>query len=180
MRCCRLCQRSQSITDSTVLKVGVAAEELNVDNAWRVCTAIRELWRYCRSIIDVFWLGIGKPIKHCYDFFKYVRSEVGTVVAYFIKKCCRKSKEKVKIAGKRALEEAVLKMRKLSVDMEHSDSGLSGDELTTENGTGLRHRRRKGSIMDGQHKRQEDEEKEPLYSAQSAVDGITYFKDQDI
>merc|ERR1719208_295185 len=98
-KCCRLCQRSQSLTDSStkILKAGVRVE----GNVW----FMTNVWNYCKSIFDVFWLGIGKPIKHLYDFCRYIRSEAGTVIGICIKKCCRKSTQKVKIAGKMVLEQ---------------------------------------------------------------------------
>ena len=185
MRCCRLCQRSQSLTDSStqILKAGASlkdgADELNAmnainvnaDSAWRACNAVREIWRYCKSIIDVFWLSIGKPIKHSYDFFRYIRSEVGTVVAFCIRKCCRKSKEKVKIAGKRVLEEAKMRVpsldrtrsenasdqssensdggddeeKKENINNEHSQSEYQRIKLNVMEMEGLRHRGKRGS-----------------------------------
>ena len=212
MRCCRLCQRSQSLTDHStqILKAGVrikdTAAEVDGAAAWRACTAVREVWRYSKALIDVFWIGIGKPVKHCYDFFRYVRSEVGTVVAICIKKCCRKSKEKVKIAGQRVLEEAVMKMRRPSLETEGPQTaptdGHGGDEevdlvantkgqkaikeaVSTE---GLRRRgggrsagtqpmSENGQSGNGERKRNEEEHKSPMYSA---VRGIPYFKDQAI
>jgi len=132
-RCCRLCQRSQTLTDSTqILKVGVRAlnTETNMDGntGSSVYTAFVFVWNYCKQIIDVFWMGIGKPIKHSYDFFRYIRSEVGVHLAICITKCCRKSKEKVKSAGKSLLKEARLKMKSREKEKEkekESDSELS-------------------------------------------------------
>ena len=82
------------------------------------------VWNYCKGIIDVFWLGIGKPIKHSYDFFRYIRSEVGTVVGICIAKCCKKSTQKVKIAGKMVLEQVKTKVDQMRDSDDESADGL--------------------------------------------------------
>ena len=82
-KCCRLCQRSQTLTDSStkILKAGMGsmnnAQRVKIDSntAYSICNAIRYIWNYFKPIVDAFWLGIGKPIKHSYDFFRYIRSE---------------------------------------------------------------------------------------------------------
>ena len=88
------------IKDSNkILKVGVEGlKNMNENRGVNDAGVIRYVWNNLKSIIDVFWIGIGKPIKHIYDFCKYVRSEVGSVVAKCLKKCCKKSTEKVKNA----------------------------------------------------------------------------------
>eukprot|EP01084_Bolivina_argentea_P216364 367593_1 len=94
LKCCRFCRQTQVITDSKILKVGVNG--INVINKTQNNGIFTYIWNNLKGIIDVLWLTIGKPIKHSYDFFRYIRSEVGIVVAKCIRKCCKKSTEKVK------------------------------------------------------------------------------------
>ena len=68
--------------------------KIDSNTAYSICNIIRYIWNYFKPIVDAFWLGIGKPIKHSYDFFRYIRSEVGTVVAICIRKCCRKGRDR--------------------------------------------------------------------------------------
>eukprot|EP00485_Elphidium_margaritaceum_P013406 CAMPEP_0202732378 /NCGR_PEP_ID=MMETSP1385-20130828/187627_1 /ASSEMBLY_ACC=CAM_ASM_000861 /TAXON_ID=933848 /ORGANISM="Elphidium margaritaceum" /LENGTH=174 /DNA_ID=CAMNT_0049398687 /DNA_START=347 /DNA_END=868 /DNA_ORIENTATION=- len=68
-------------------------------------------WQSCKYVMDALWFNMGKPLKHSYDFFRYIRSEVGVVVGICIRKCCKKSKENIQNAGKKILLNATKNRR---------------------------------------------------------------------
>ena len=192
-KCCRFCQRSQVLNDSStkILKAGVQAmnSENNVDvqTASSICTMLRNLWNSWKALIDTFWLMIGKPIKHSYDFFRYIRSEVGYVVAKCIKVCCRKSKEKVKKGLVSAREQyrnsrdriknkkQHRSLKDKESDSEFSEDSLSADDTIIAHSTLYHYHQRNDHEMRYRGKRNEINDNDQYISA---VDGMKYHKQE--
>ena len=206
-KCCRLCQRSQTLTDSStkILKAGVQVinnteNTMDANTAWSICNSIRNIWKYCRAIIDIFWLNIGKPIKHSYDFFRYIRSEVGTLVGICIRKCCRKGKEKaIKALKSTRNAHKTKKSNKAGTDLS-DDLDTKSEHIirhnthfnydtTKINGLGLRYRGNKKLYADQRSKSQDyevgagggndDDCEEDNDQKYSAVAAFQYFQSKD-